>query len=63
MTTLYMQITTKGYVNENMAKQIYSFDVSKVKKIFDVLLKVKQIHLSDDHKLPSMEQKKGKKVL
>ena len=30
-------------------------------KIFDVLLKDKQIVLSDDHKMPSFEQRKGKR--
>jgi len=38
----------------------YSFDVTKANKIFDVLLKDKQIALSDDHKIP-FEQRKGKR--
>ena len=39
----------------------YSFDVTKADKIFDVLLKDKLISLSDDHKIPSFEQRKGKR--
>ena len=39
----------------------YSFDVTNANKIFDVLLKDKQIVLSDDHKIPSFEQIKGKR--
>ena len=38
----------------------YSFDVTKVDKIFDVLLKDKQIALSDDHKISSVQQRKRK---
>jgi len=55
------KLLKKGEVNYKMAKKIYSFGVSKVEQIFDVLLKDKQIKLSDDHKLPSMEQRKRKK--
>ena len=39
----------------------YSFNVTMTHKIFDVLLKDKQIVLSDDHKIPSFEQIKGKR--
>ena len=41
----------------------YSFDITKTDKIFDVLLKDKQIALSDDHKMPTLEQRKGKMIL
>jgi len=39
----------------------YSFNVTKANKIFDVSLKDKQITLSDDHKISSSEQRKGKR--
>jgi len=39
----------------------YNFNVTKANKIFDVLLNDKQIVLSDDHKIPSFEQIKGKR--
>ena len=41
----------------------YSFNVTMTHKIFDVLLKDKQIVLSDDHKIPSFEQRKGKDIV
>lgn len=44
-----------------MSNKTYSLDVSKANKIFDILLKDKQIILSDDHKLPTSEHRKGKK--
>ncbi|XP_027368230.1 uncharacterized protein LOC113874205 [Abrus precatorius] len=39
----------------------YAFDVSKADHIFDILLKDGQIVLCDDHKIPTLEQRKGKK--
>ena len=39
----------------------YSFDVTKADKIFDMLLKDKQISLGDYHKIPTFEQRKGKR--
>ena len=36
----------------------YRFNATEVDKMFDVLLKDKQIALSDDHKIPSFEQSK-----
>ncbi|XP_027337413.1 uncharacterized protein LOC113851132 [Abrus precatorius] len=39
----------------------YAFDVSKADHIFDILLKDGQIILSDDHKIPTLEQRKGQK--
>ena len=39
----------------------YSFNVTKANKIFDVSSKDKQITLSDDHKVSSSEQRKGKR--
>ena len=39
----------------------YSFDITKTDKIFDVLLKDKQIALSDDHKIAILEQRRGKR--
>ena len=41
----------------------YSFDITNPNKIFYVLLKDKQIALSDDHKMPTLEQRKGKMIL
>ena len=38
-----------------------SFDVTKADKIFDVLLKDKKFSLSDNHKIPSFEKRKGKR--
>jgi len=39
----------------------YNFDIIKASKIFDVLLKDKQIVLSDDNKIPTFEKRKGKR--
>ncbi|XP_027343100.1 uncharacterized protein LOC113855668 [Abrus precatorius] len=39
----------------------YAFDVSKTDHNFDILLKNGQIILSDDHKIPTLEQRKGQK--
>jgi len=39
----------------------YSFDITKTNKIFDVLLKDKETALSDDHKVPTLEQRIGKR--
>ena len=47
---------------EKFPNSKYSFDVTKANKIFDVLLKDKQIALSDDHKIPSFELKKEKDI-
>ena len=39
----------------------YIFDATKANKIFDMLLKDKQIVVSEDHKIPTFEQRKGKR--
>ena len=39
----------------------YNFDVTRADKVIYVFLKDKQIPLSDDHKNPSFEQRKGKR--
>nr|KYP70906.1 hypothetical protein KK1_010146 [Cajanus cajan] len=49
-----------GNIEGNSTKK-YSFDVSKAEKIFDTLLKDKQIILPENHKIPPFEQRKGKK--
>ena len=39
----------------------YGFNVTKADKLFDVLLKDKQITLSDDYKIPTFKQRIGKR--
>jgi len=46
---------------QKFANSKYSFDFIKASKIFDVLLKDKQIVLSGNHKIPLFEQRKGKR--
>jgi len=46
---------------KDILNKTYSFDVSKADKIFNILLKDKQIALSEDHKLTTGEHKRGRK--
>ena len=46
---------------DHMTKKSYSFDINKINQIFDVLLKDKQIKLSDGHRILSKEEIKEKK--
>nr|KYP53627.1 Retrovirus-related Pol polyprotein from transposon opus [Cajanus cajan] len=46
---------------EGSSTKKYSFDVTKTDKIFDILLKDKQIALLENHKISPFEQRKGKK--
>ena len=39
----------------------FSFDITEAYKIFNVLLKDKQIALKDDHKISPFDQRKGKR--
>ena len=47
--------------NETWSQKVYGFDISKADLIFDVLVKDKQLLLSDDHKLLTPDQLKGRK--
>lgn len=63
---LYLKIVPHGVQKakgkeRSFNKQEYGFDLSKVDQIFDILLRDKQIVLRDDHKIPSPEQRKGRK--
>lgn len=43
------------------SKRSYNFDIFKVDQIFDIVLKYQQTVLSEGHKIPSLEQIKGRK--
>ena len=47
--------------NVRNSKKSYSFDVNKADQIFDILLKDKQLVLSEGHKFPNAEQVRGRK--
>lgn len=47
--------------SSKFVKKVYDFDINKADQIYDILLKDKQLILSDDHKVPSLEQMRGKK--
>jgi len=38
-----------------MGNRTYTFNVSKVDQIFDILSKDKEMKFNDDHKIPSLE--------
>ena len=42
-------------------KAEYDFDIFKANQIFDHLMKYQQIRLKDEHKIPSLDEIKGKK--
>lgn len=42
-------------------KRSYNLDIFKVDQILDILLKGQQLVLSEGHKIPSLEQIKGRK--
>ena len=52
---------SKGKEVAKPEKEIYLFDISKVDQIFDYLVKDKQINFLDSHKVPSVEDIKGRK--
>uniref|UniRef100_A0A151UHK3 Retrotransposon gag domain-containing protein n=1 Tax=Cajanus cajan TaxID=3821 RepID=A0A151UHK3_CAJCA len=59
--TYQCQLLKPGENNiEVRSNRKYSFDVTKADKIFDILLKDKQITLPKNHKIPPFEQRKGK---
>lgn len=47
--------------SSKFVKKVYDFDINKENKIYDILLKAKQLILHNDHKVPSLEQMRGKK--
>nr|KYP38879.1 Pro-Pol polyprotein [Cajanus cajan] len=59
--TYQCQMLKPGDSVEGNSTKRYSFDVCKAEKIFDILLKDKQIVLPENHKIPPFEQRKGKK--
>ena len=46
---------------KNETKPFFGFDITKVEQIFDVLVKDKQIELSEDHKIPSPDKLRGRR--
>nr|KYP38587.1 hypothetical protein KK1_040155 [Cajanus cajan] len=60
--TYQCQLLKPGENNiEAGSNRKYSFDITKADRIFDILLKDKQIILPENHKIPPFEQRKGKK--
>ena len=52
---------SKGKEVAKQEKEVYLFDIVKVHRIFDCLVKDKHIKFSEGHKIPSTEEIKGRK--
>ena len=60
--SLYPNFSKENTIkNDTWGQRTYGFDISKADLIFDILVKDKQISLSEDHQLMTLDQLKGRK--